>query len=41
VSDDLSLLGPAERARLDAVIATGRDADAQTIGSTSARTNVR
>ena len=41
VSDDLSLLGADERALLDDVIARGREADAQAIGSTSARTNVR
>jgi alpha-galactosidase len=41
VSDDLSLLGANERTLLDDVIARGREADAQRIGSTSARTNVR
>jgi len=41
VSDDLALLGGDERALLDEVIARGRAADAQAMGSTSARTNVR
>ena len=41
VSDDLALLGADERSLLDDVIARGREADAQAIGSTSARTNVR
>ena len=41
VSDDLSLLGPDAHALLDEVIARGRVVDAQTIGSTSARTSVR
>jgi alpha-galactosidase len=34
VSDDLSLLGANERSLLDEVIARGREADAQAIGST-------
>jgi alpha-galactosidase len=41
VSDDLSLLGANEHSLLDDVIARGREVDAQRIGSTSARTNVR
>jgi alpha-galactosidase len=41
VSDDLSLLGADAHTLLDDVIARGREVDAQTIGSTSARTNVR
>ena len=41
VSDDLAVLGANERALLDEVLARGREADAQMMGSTSARTNVR
>jgi hypothetical protein len=41
VSDDLSLLDAGARSLLDDVIARGREADRQAIGSTSARTNVR
>jgi alpha-galactosidase len=40
VSDDLSLLDHDARMLLDDVIARGREADRQRIGSTSARTNV-
>jgi alpha-galactosidase len=41
LSDDLSQLDRGARARFDDVIARGREVDRQTIGSTSARTNVR
>ncbi|MEY2447986.1 MAG: alpha-galactosidase [Acidimicrobiaceae bacterium] len=40
VSDDLALLDANARSLLDDVIARGREADDQRIGSTSARTNV-